>query len=192
MNAVVAPVRSARERIVQTLWFEGVGLALIAPLYSAVAGADAAHSLALLALLSLLVMFWAAIYNTLFDKLEARLTGRVASDRTTGMRVWHALGLEATAIAVSWPLIYAMTDLDWLQALGADVALTLTYAVYGYLFHCIFDRLRPVAAAREPRCAALAPAGEHGQARRICARTASFRHDPAHPHRRPDLRRAAR
>jgi len=37
--------------------------------------------------------------------------------------------------------------LAWLQALAAEIGLTLVYALYGYLFHLGFDHLRPVEAA---------------------------------------------
>jgi uncharacterized membrane protein len=58
--------------------------------------------------------------------------------------VLHAVGLEATSALVTWPLIVAVTGLGWLEALVADFGLTLAYALYGYLFHLAFDRLRPV------------------------------------------------
>jgi len=41
----------------------------------------------------------------------------------------------------------ALTPLAWLQALAAEIGLTLVYALYGYLFHLGFDHLRPVEAA---------------------------------------------
>jgi uncharacterized membrane protein len=47
-------------------------------------------------------------------------------------------------VLVSWPLIVALIDLGWQQALAADLLLTLTYAVYAYLFHFGLNRLRPV------------------------------------------------
>jgi uncharacterized membrane protein len=56
----------------------------------------------------------------------------------------HTIGHEATAAVVTWPLIVALTPFGWLEALLADIGLSLTYAVYGYCFHLGFDRLRPV------------------------------------------------
>ena len=137
-------LRSRRERVVQTLWFEGVGLLLVAPLYATVMRATAGESVALVAVVSLVVMGWAALFNTLFDRIEWRLTQRVASARPTGLRVLHAVTFEATAMAVTVPVIWAMSHMTWLQALQVDVALTLTYMVYGYAFHRVYDRWRPV------------------------------------------------
>ena len=144
MKAVVDGIRSWRERAAQTLWFEGIGLVLVAPLYAWASGSGGGESLLLVATLSLVVMAWAALYNTLFDLAERRCTGRVASDRPHGLRTVHAIGLEGSAVLLTWPVIWAMTDLSWTAALLADLGLTATYVVYGYAFHWAFDRLRPV------------------------------------------------
>ena len=37
-----------------------------------------------------------------------------------------------------------VTDLTWLEAIAAELGLTLAYAVYNYFYHLGFDRLRPV------------------------------------------------
>ena len=138
-------LRSARERVIQTLWFEGVGLVVVAPLYALVAASPVGESVAVVAAVSVVVAVWAALYNMLFDVVERRRTGRVASDRPHALRTAHAVGLEASAVIVSCPVIWAMTPLGWWGALLADLGLTVAYVVYGYAFHWVFDRLRPVA-----------------------------------------------
>jgi uncharacterized membrane protein len=138
------PVRSWRERALQTLAFELGGLLLVAPIWKVVTGATAAESVTLLICLSVAVMIWMAGYNTVFDLVEARLAGMVASDRPHVRRVLHAVGLEVTSALVTWPLIAIVTGLGWLEALVADLGLTIAYAIYGYFFHLGFDRLRPV------------------------------------------------
>ena len=137
-------LRSARERVVQTLWFEGIGLLLVAPLYAVVAGAGLRDSFAMVAVVSVVVMLWSAVFNTVFDAVEWRWTGRVASDRPHRLRSLHALLHELTAMVVSCPVIYAMTPLGWREALLADLGLTLAYTGYAYVFHLGYDRLRPV------------------------------------------------
>ena len=144
VSAPPVALRGARERLIQTLWFEGVGIALVAPLYGLFTGASMHQSAVLLLALSLTVMAWAACFNTVFDWLEARWARRCASDRPPRWRIAHAMLLEATAAIVTWPLIVALADLDWGSALAADILLTLMYALYGYVFHLGFDRLRPV------------------------------------------------
>ena len=139
-----APVRSWRERALQTLAFELGGLLIVAPIWTLATGASATESVTLLVCLSVAVMSWMAAYNTVFDLVEARLAGIVASDRPHGRRVLHAVGLEVTSALVTWPLIAIVAGLGWLEALVADLGLTIAYAIYGYVFHLGFDRLRPV------------------------------------------------
>jgi len=137
-------VRDLRERIVQTLAFEALGVLLIAPLYGFVSGASGSESFKLIVALSVVVMAWSAAFNSAFDRFEARRKQRVASARPNSARLVHALGHELGATIVSWPVIVWMTGMGWWQALFADVALSLVYAAYAYLFHLGFDRLRPV------------------------------------------------
>jgi uncharacterized membrane protein len=143
-DVVSVPLRNARERVLQTLWFEAGGLLLVTPLVAWVTGAHTGESLLLLVVLSVAVMVWATIYNTVFDRVEARLAGRVASARPHRLRVLHALGLEVSSVLATWPIIVAMTGLGWWQALAMDIALSAVYAAYGYFYHWLFDRLRPV------------------------------------------------
>ena len=137
-------LRNGRERVIQTLWFEALGVLLVAPMFAACAGTSTGGSLVLLTALSIAVTCWSALYNTAFDRIEHRCTGRVASDRPHRWRVVHTIALEVSAVVVTWPLIYLLSPLGWLEALVAEGGLTLTYAVYGYFFHLGFDRLRPV------------------------------------------------
>lgn len=141
---VAEGIRNWRERVTQTLWYEGVGLALVSPLYAWASGSAGRESLLLLATLSLVVMAWAALYNTLFDWVERRYTGRVASDRPRALRTVHAIGLESSAVLLTCPVILVMTELSLAAALLANLGLTAVYAVYGYAFHWAYDRLRPV------------------------------------------------
>ncbi|NJO34411.1 MAG: hypothetical protein HC869_16080, partial [Rhodospirillales bacterium] len=119
-------------------------LLIVAPIWHLATGATAADSVILLVCLSMAVMAWMAGYNTVFDLIEARLAGIAASDRPHARRVLHAVGLEVTSALVTWPLIVVVAGLGWLEALVADLGLTIAYAIYGYVFHLGFDRLRPV------------------------------------------------
>lgn len=146
-EAAAPALRSARERLIQTLCFEAGGLLLVAPLYALASGSGAAAAFGLVAALSVVAMAWAALFNTAFDLVEWRCCGRVASDRPLRWRVLHAVLHEASAVIVTWPVIVALTDLSWAAALLADIGLTLAYAAWAYVFHQAYDRWRPVALA---------------------------------------------
>ncbi len=137
-------LRSARERALQTISFELGAIAVVAPAYAGLIGGEMSQSLTLFFAISLTMLAWGPAFNTAFDWIDRRLTGRVASDRPPGLRLVHAVLDEVTSTAVSLPVILALTDLGFWAALTLDVALTLYYVVYTYIFHVIYDRLRPI------------------------------------------------
>lgn len=141
-------IRNARERLRQALCFEAGGLLLVAPLYALLAGARMRDSFALILVLTLLVMGWSALFNTAFDWVEHRLSGRLASQRPQWLRLLHALLHEASAVVITWPTIVAMTGLSWSAALVADIGLTVAYALYAYVFHLLYDAWRPLQVAQ--------------------------------------------
>lgn len=138
-------LRSFRERVLQTLCYEAGGLLLVAPAYALVMGRGGGESFRLMAALSVAVMLWSPIHNTVFDWIDLRLTGRLASDRAHGLRMVHAVSHEATSVVVTLPVLIWIGGHSLLGALVVDAALTLAYTAYAYLFHLLYDRLRPVA-----------------------------------------------
>ncbi len=137
-------IRSARERIIQTLWFEVIGVLLITPLVAVALGESASNSMGLLVMLSLTAMAMAALFNTLFDWFEAKHSQRVASQRPNSLRILHALMLELFIVTATLPLLKFTLELSWLEAMAGNVALTIIYSLYAYVFHLYYDRLRPV------------------------------------------------
>ena len=138
------PMRSMRERVIQTLSFEAGGMLLAVPLYAFFLGESGSESASLIACLSLAAMIWSPIHNCLFDLLDLKLSGRCASSRPHLLRLVHAASHEFTSCLVTVPIIMAISSFGFWQALAVDVGLTLLYTAYAYLFHIVFDRFRPV------------------------------------------------
>ena len=138
------PLRTARERIVQTLCYEAGGLALVAPAYALVFGGTVTESVLLIAVLSGMCMAWAAIHNTLFDLTEFRVFHRLASDRPQAWRVVHALSNDISSTLVTLPIVMWLGGFGFWAALAVDIGLTAFYAAYTYIFHIVFDWLRPM------------------------------------------------
>lgn len=137
-------IRTLRERILQTLAFEVGGIAIAAPVYGFLFGRTAADSFGLIAILSLALLVWVPIHNTIFDLVEWRFARRLASDRPHGLRILQAASLEASSTLVTLPLVMIVGSHGIWEALAIDLGLTAFYVVYGYIFHLVFDRLRPV------------------------------------------------
>ncbi|MCB2115597.1 MAG: PACE efflux transporter [Rhodobacteraceae bacterium] len=138
------PLRTFRDRVFQTLCYEGGALLVVAPGFALVTGKGQGDSFLLLASLSAAVMVWSPLHNTVFDLIDLRMTGRVASDRPQGLRVVHALSYEASSMVVTLPVLIWLGGFGLWEAVAADLGLTGVYALYAYLFFLAYDRLRPV------------------------------------------------
>ena len=142
-------IRSLRERIYQTLAYEFFGLVLIAPLLSATIGLTGSESILLLVWVALACMVWSPVHNTAFDLVEWSFVHRVASDRSQGWRMVHAVSHEATSVVVTTPLIMWISGMELLDALALDLGLTVAYTAYAYMFHMVYDLIRPVGVEKE-------------------------------------------
>lgn len=145
MSSHVPKLRTPLDRLRQVLMFEVGGLLLITPPFVWLSGVPLLDSLGLLAVIALIAAVWNALYNTAFDWVEGRLTGRTADRRPAPLRVAHAAGFEGGLLLVSLPVVMAWTGMGWLQALLADVGLAAAYVAYAYVFNLGYDRVFPIA-----------------------------------------------
>ena len=137
-------LRTPLDRARQVLFFEIGGLLLITPPFTWLSGVPARDSLGLLALIALIAGVWNAIYNTTFDWVEGRLTGRNADRRPFPLRVVHALGFESSLILLTLPIVISWTGMGWREALFADIAVACAYVVYAFFFNLGYDRIFPI------------------------------------------------
>ena len=141
------PLRSLPDRLRQIALFELGGLVLVTPPFAWLSGVPVADSIGLLAVLALIAAVWNGAYNTAFDWIEGRRTGRSADRRPWLGRVLHAVGFEGGLLLLTLPAIVAWTGLDWLTALIADIGLAAAYVAYAFVFNLAYDRAFPIAAS---------------------------------------------
>lgn len=137
-------LRSGKERALQTVAFELLGLVIVVPAHTQVSETTASQSALVVAALAVTVGLWSPLFNTLFDWVDYALSGRVASDRPHRLRLLHAILLELTALLVTLPLVMHVAGYGIREALFFDISLTVFYTVYAYVFYLAYDRLRPV------------------------------------------------
>lgn len=138
-------LRSLPDRVRQIVLFEVGGLLLITPPFAWASGVPASESLGLLAVLAAIAALWNGAYNTAFDWIEGRRTGRTADRRPFAVRCLHACGFEGGLLLLTLPVIVWWTALAWADALIADIGLALAYTAYALLFNLGYDRLFPIA-----------------------------------------------
>lgn len=139
-------LRSLFDRTRQVVLFEIGGLLVITPPFVWASGVPAGDSLGLLAVIALIAAIWNAGYNTSFDWIEGRLTGRTADHRPYLMRIAHATGFEGGLVLISLPIVMAWTGMSWLEALVADVGLAIAYVLFAFVFNLGYDRVFPIVA----------------------------------------------
>lgn len=137
-------IRNFRERVIQATSFEVVGVLLFTNLLAFALDREAGESMILLIAMSVAAVCLTGGFNHVFDTIEYKRTGRVASDRPQTVRVIHTVLLECVIALATIPMLKYSMDLSWTDALLADIVLLVFYAGYGYVFHVIYDRLRPV------------------------------------------------
>lgn len=137
-------LRSLGDRLRQIALFEVGGLVLITPPFAWLSGVPLSDSLGMLALLALIAAVWNGCYNTGFDWIEGRLTGRTADRRPFRLRCLHALGFETGLLMLTLPVIMWWTGMGWLEALIADIGLAISYTLYALLFNLAYDRVFPI------------------------------------------------
>lgn len=137
--------RAFQERIVQGVCLEFGGLVIAAPLFATILGVDLAESALLIVAMALVEVVWTPLHNLAFDSVEWRCTGRLASDRSTCLRLVHAVTHEVSAIAVTLPVIMVIGGHGVREALMIDLGFSAFYVAYVFAFYLTYDRLRPLA-----------------------------------------------
>ena len=132
------PTKSITERVCQAIGFEGLALLICTPLLVWITGRPALEMGAVTLGISLLALSWNVIFNSLFDRLKARL--QLASGGWT--RVLHALLFEGGLIILAVPLIAALMNISLLEAFILDIGVLLFFLPYTYVYHWGYDVLR--------------------------------------------------
>ncbi len=130
--------KSITERVCQALGFEGLALLICTPLLVWITGRPALEMGAVTLAISLLALSWNIIFNSLFDRLKARLQ-LVNGGKT---RVLHALLFEGGLILFAVPLIAAWLNICLMQAFLLDIGVLLFFLPYTYVYHWGYDVLR--------------------------------------------------
>lgn len=102
------------------------------------------QSAGLLVMMAIIAALWNGCYNTTFDWLEGRSTGRTADRRPMKMRILHAVGFEGGLLLMSLPAIMWWTGMAMVEALLADLGLSLAYLLYAFAFNLLYDRNFPI------------------------------------------------
>lgn len=135
-------MRTIKDRIRHALSFEIIGLLIIIPL-GAVVFSMPAQDIGVVGVVSATIATaWNYIYNLGFDHAMQRRMG--TTQKTTLIRVAHAVMFELGLLIVLMPFIAWYLGISIMHALVMDISFALFYVVYAFIFNWSYDRLFPL------------------------------------------------
>lgn len=135
-------MRTTKDRIRHTLGFEIIGLIMFVPLVSWIFGFDI-HAIGLIAIVgSIIATGWNYFYNLLFDRFMLKLCGTV--HKTVPIRVLHALLFEGGLLLFFLPMVAWYLGISLWDAFMLDIAMTIFYVVYAFVYNWIYDKAFPI------------------------------------------------
>lgn len=103
---------------------------------------------------SSVAVVWNLVFNTFFERWEARQT---TTGRSVKRRILHAVSFETGLVAMLVPLIAWWLGVSLWQALVMDMALVVFFLIYTFAFNWAFDEVFGLPASATKGVAIQAP-----------------------------------
>lgn len=140
-------MQGIRRKIVYVSLFEVIAVAITSTGLSAGSDSSLQHASVLAVATSFIAVLWNLVYNTAFERWEARQTVR---GRSFQRRAAHAIGFELGFIVSLVPLFVWWLDIGWWHALVLDLGLSAFFLVYTFGFNLAFDKVFGLPASALP------------------------------------------
>ena len=125
-------------RIVQAALYESIAIAVVTPVLALAFSHPPGSAFVLSAVMSSIALAWNYVFNSLFERWEARqaLKGRSLARRTA-----HGVGFEGGLALILLPLMAYWLGVSLLEALVADLGLLAFFFFYTVSFTWVFDKV---------------------------------------------------
>lgn len=142
-------MHSVARRVLQAVLYEGIAIALVGPALALVFDHALDSALGLALLMSSVALAWNALFNTLFERWEAR---QPKGGRSWRRRLAHGLGFEGGLVVILVPVVAWWLDVSLWVAFVTDLGLFVFFFFYTLAFTWAFDRVfgLPDSARRSP------------------------------------------
>jgi uncharacterized membrane protein len=145
-------MQGIRRRIVYVTLYELIAIAATSVGLAALSDSSLARAGVAGLASSAVAIVWNVVFNTLFERWEARQTVR---GRSLARRAAHAIGFEGGLVVTLVPLFAWWLDITLWHALMLDLGLLLFFLGYTFVFNWAFDQVFGLPASA-------LPAGEQG------------------------------
>lgn len=131
-------MQGIRRKIVYVTLFEALALLITSNGLAAGSGSSVQHASVAAIASTVIAVVWNLVYNTLFERWEARQAVR---GRSFKRRAAHAIGFELGFVVVLVPLFAWWLGIGWWHALVLDLGLSLFFLAYTFVFNLGFDKV---------------------------------------------------
>lgn len=133
-------------KIVYISLYELIAIVIASTGLAAGAGASLERAGAIALASSVIAVVWNLVYNTLFERWEARQSVR---GRSVRRRMAHAIGFELGFLVMLVPLFAWWFGIGLQHALVLEIGLALFFLVYTFAFNWAFDKTFGLPAAAQ-------------------------------------------
>lgn len=137
-------MRTTADRIRHTLLFETIAIVSTTAITVLILNKPVATMGALAIAISVMAMLCNYLYNLVFDHWRMRRGESSPNQRSTPIRVLHAIGFELSFIVLTLPLIAWWLELSLWQALLLDIGFAVFFIAYAFVYNWAYDRIFPV------------------------------------------------
>ena len=147
--ALIPGLHGLRRRVVYVTLYELIAIVAATVGLMWLSDQNAGHSGVVAVLASAIAVLWNLLFNTLFERWEARQTVR---GRSLRRRAAHAIGFEGGLALILIPVFAWWFNVSLWQALVMDFWMVLFFLAYTFSFNWAFDRIfgLPASACAEP------------------------------------------
>jgi len=140
-------MQGPRRRIVYVALYELIAIVATSIGLSVFSDSSAARAGIAAVVSSAVAVAWNVVFNTLFERWEARQSVR---GRSLARRAAHAIGFEGGLVVTLVPFFAWWLDISLWQAFVLDLGLLLFFLVYTFVFNWVFDRVFGLPASALP------------------------------------------
>lgn len=131
-------LQGAKRRVIYVTLYEMIAIVAATFGLAQLTGQGAGHSGVVAVAASAIAVVWNIVFNTLFERWEARQAIR---GRSIARRIAHAIGFEGGLVFTLVPLFAWWFDVSLWQAFVMDIGLILFFLAYTFVFNLAFDRV---------------------------------------------------
>lgn len=125
-------------RVLQAILYEVFAIAFVAPVLIIIFDEPPTSSLGLAFVLSSIALGWNYVFNTIFERWEARQSVR---GRSFARRLVHGSGFEGGLVVILVPVMALWLNISVINAFLANLGFLAFFFVYAIAFTWVFDRV---------------------------------------------------